>query len=215
MNSPTCKEAHIKLPLENFKYFPSQKEKAENDFIGITDPIEQINTLTTELSSLLYNKNSDDKEKAEELNFKARALGAKILKLACAEENYAVLPLNRHKDLTPEPVQILKLERPTPVSTRAVATPTKSPDEPPVPFSPVQFELVRLINQQCREQLKTLGDQIPDATSLICTEQGRFSPACLDAIKAEDAKYKKKTTTVTGRPASRPVDPNEKIFKSF
>jgi hypothetical protein len=215
MNSPTCKEAHLKLPLEDFKYFPTQKEKAENDFIGISDPTEIINTASTELSSILYNIDPTSKENADEAKSKALALGSKILKLACPEENYAVLPLDRKKEMKPQKIEILKMERPTPANTRTVATPTISPNEPQVLFTPVGFELVRLIDQQCREQIKKLRVQIPDAASLVCAEQGRFSPACQDAITAEDGKYKKNVKPAKGRPASRQVDPKEKIFKTF
>lgn len=215
MESSTCKEAHLKLPVENLTYFPTQKEKAENDFIGITDPTQEINTLSTELSSALAIGIDDSKEKIEELKIKALNIGSKILKLACPEENYAVLPLNRNKPIKQEPVQILKMERPTPIPTRPVATPTRSPNEPIVMFTPSGFELVRLINQPCREQISKLRGMTPDAASIVCAEQGKFSPECIEAVKAEDAKFKKKTKTTPARQPSRPADPNQKIFKSF
>jgi len=215
IDSSTCKEAHFKLPVENSQYYPSQKEKAENDFIGITDPTQEINTLMTQLSSAVYSQPESSKEKVDESKIKALDLGARILKLACPEENYSLLPLNRNKVAKQEPVQILKMERPTPVPSRVVTTPTRSPNEPVVAFTPAGFELVRLLDRQCREQLTRLRSQIPDAASIVCAEKGKFSPDCLDAQKAEDAKYKKKAKIVPARKSNQPTDPKQKIFKSF
>jgi hypothetical protein len=107
------------------------------------------------------------------------------------------------------------MERPTPVPTRIVATPTKSPNEPTAIFTPAGFELVRLMNHQCREQIKKLRSQIPDAASLVCAEQGKFSPACLEATKVENAKYKRNVKTTQVRQPGRSTNPNQKIFKSF
>ena len=219
IDSSTCKEAHSKLPIEDFRNYQTATEKAENDFIGIVDPKEAIDAASSELIKMHDTQQDPSKErdKEKEDNFKTKMLlaSAKLLKLACSEENYAILPLSRNRNTKKAKIEVLKMQRPTPPIVRAVATKTPSADTKPDKFTPAGFELIRLKDKQCSEQVNTVMYRLPNAASLTCAQNGRYSPICLNAIKAEDELYRKTKKPIAGKSQDRPLDPKQKIFKSF
>ena len=89
-------------------------------------------------------------------------------------------------------------------------------DETPTPVLPnITFKRIRLISAQCNEAIQTVLRELPDSAKGTCIQKGFYTPACIDAERAEIQSRVTPTPEVTIKSGKQVSPAKTKGFETF
>jgi len=142
---------------------------------------------------------------------------SQMILLACRGIVVGPLKANNQED------SVTIIDQPTPLPTTENGTSidmsgilSRLSDETPTPALPnITFKRIRLISAQCNEAIETVMRELPDSAKGTCIQKGFYTPACLEAERAEIQSKVTPTPEITVK-SGKPVAPSKtKGFETF
>jgi hypothetical protein len=224
LQSEACDKAHIEIALEDDSAYITEDERAENDYLGVTDPHIKIRKISEELIKNAPYAAKDEQDKMMRIR-QSIPKAEQLLKLACPEHEYGLYPKNRYTTNKKEKKTIQTiLERPKTVN-RVFTPPSFNstlPTTTPTPTATLDLskvELVKLRSSLCREQIRYIQSILPEAASITCSQYGYYSGACQRALGKEKEKFttmnQSAKTPSSNSQSKNQTNSKQRIFKSF